>query len=112
MDQFMDIVWRFLPAIVTGFVLFVIQRAFKKRDKEDASREKRRVRNNALILKGILASIALSEAAAIAIERGKCNGEMKNAKTYARDIKHDIRDFMTETCSEYVVGCEHIMNGE
>ena len=95
-----------IPSVICGGVLWYLKRYFDKRDKREEAAEKTRVQNNVLLLKGVSASLALSEATAGAIERSdivKCNGEMAEAKRYAVTVKHEIKDFM------YCQGSEHVI---
>jgi len=48
------------------------------------------------MIKGIGAAIALGEATAHAIQDGQCNGEMACALEYARQVKHEQKDFLNE----------------
>ena len=56
-----------IPSIICGGgVLWYLKRYFDKRDKREEAVEKARVQNNVLLLKGVSASLALSEATACA----------------------------------------------
>ena len=85
-----------IPSAITGFCFWVIQKNFNKyetkRDEKDKSKEK----NELLIIKSIGASLSLGEATACALRDGKCNGELTAALDYARAVKHEQKDFMTE----------------
>ena len=59
-------------------------------------KEKIREKNEVLIIKSVMASIALGEAAATALKNGHANGETEAALEYARKIKHEQKDFLTE----------------
>ena len=51
------------------------------------------------MMKSIGAAIALGEATAEAVARipdAHCNGDMHKALEYAREIKHEQKDFITE----------------
>ena len=48
------------------------------------------------MIKSVMASIALGEAAATALKNGHANGETEAALEYARKIKHEQKDFLTE----------------
>lgn len=60
------------------------------------AREQAREKNEILIIKSTGAAIALGEATAAAIKSGHCNGEMEAALEYARKVKHEQKDFLTE----------------
>lgn len=48
------------------------------------------------MIKSVMAAIALGEAAATALKNGHANGETEAALEYARKIKHEQKDFLTE----------------
>lgn len=87
-------------SIISGMVLFFLQRYFKKKRKEDEERDKAKARENILILKSINAVGKLTYADAIAIRDGKTNGEMKDAmKTYA-EVKEELYEYLLEENSK------------
>ena len=55
-----------------------------------------RQKSEVLLIKSVMASIALGEAAATALKNGHANGETEAALEYARKIKHEQKDFLTE----------------
>lgn len=88
-----------LPTAVTGFCFWLLQQRITKRDKAQEEREKAREKNEVLIIKGVGAAIALGEATAEAVQRipdAHCNGDMHAALEYARKVKHEHKEFMTE----------------
>lgn len=85
-----------VPSAVTAFCFWNIQRNITKRDKQRDELEKARERNQVLLIKSIGASLALGEATAEALMTGKTNGEMKAALEYARKVKREQKDFLTE----------------
>ena len=67
----------------------------KKREKKEAVREKQEF----LMVKSIGAALSLGEATAEAVARipdSHCNGDMHAALEYARQIKHEQKDFLTQ----------------
>lgn len=64
----------------------------KKREERDEAREA----NEFLLLRSVGAAIALGEATAIAVRDKKINGEMAKALEYARNVKHEQKNFMLE----------------
>ena len=87
-------------SIISGMVLFFLQRYFKKKRKEDEERDKAKARENILILKSINAVGKRTYADAIAIRDGKTNGEMKDAmKTYA-EVKEELYEYLLEENSK------------
>ena len=89
-----------IPSGVTAFCFWVIEQKIKKQQTEaeekEKIREKNREKNEVLIIKSVMASIALGEAAATALKNGHANGETEAALEYARKIKHEQKDFLTE----------------
>lgn len=88
-----------LPAAITGFCFWMLQRRITKREKAQEEREQAREQNEVLIIKGMGAAIALGEATAQAVQRipdAHCNGDMHAALEYARKVKHEHKEFMTE----------------
>ena len=87
-------------SIISGMVLFFLQRYFKKKRKEDEERDKAKAKENILILKSINAVGKLTYADTIAIRDGKTNGEMKDAmKTYA-EVKEELYEYLLEENSK------------
>ena len=88
-----------LPTAITAFCFWLLQQRITKRDKAQEEREKAREKNEVLIIKGMGAAIALGEATAKAVQRipdAHCNGDMHAALEYARKVKHEHKEFMTE----------------
>lgn len=96
-----------IPTAVTGFCIWLLQRQITKRDKAAEKREeererrieereKIRERNEILLVRSVGAAIALGEATATALKNGHCNGETEAALEYARQVKHEQKDFLTE----------------
>lgn len=88
-----------IPTAITAFCSWMLQRRITKRDAAMEARERAREKNEVLIIKGMGAAIALSEATAQAVQRipdAHCNGDMHAALEYARKVKHEHKEFMTE----------------
>ena len=79
-----------------AFCFWMIEQKIKKQQKEEDEKEKIREKNETLIIKSVMAAIALGEAAATALKNGHANGETEAALEYARKIKHEQRDFLAE----------------
>ena len=81
-----------LPTAITAFCFWLLQQRITKRDKAQEERERAREKNEVLI-------IALGEATAEAVQRipdAHCNGDMHAALEYARKVKHEHKEFLTE----------------
>ena len=96
-----------IPSAITGFCFWLIERNIKKQDKkreaeEEARREDMERRENLrqqqefYLVQGVNAAIALGEATATALKNGHANGETDAALEYAKRIKHEQKDFLTE----------------
>lgn len=69
----------------------------RKMEKKMDAKEKAREEHEFLIIKSINASMALGEATAEAVARipdSHCNGDMHAALDYAREVKHEQKDFL------------------
>lgn len=85
-----------IPTAITAFCSWRLQRRMIKRDELQEARERAREKNEVLIIRSTGAAIALGEATAEALKNGHCNGEMEAALEYARKVKHEQKDFLTE----------------
>lgn len=83
-------------SIISGMVLFFLQRFFKNKAKKDEERDAIKARENLLILKSIDAIGKLTYADAIAIRDGKTNGEMKNAIETYKEADKELIEFLLE----------------
>jgi len=84
------------PSAVFGLLFHRFEKRMEKRDQAQEIREKAREKNEVLIVRSVGASMALGEAVALALKNGKCNGETEAALEYARKVKHEQKDFLTE----------------
>lgn len=88
-----------IPSGITGFCFWLLERRMEKREKEREKKEAVREKQEFLIVKSIGAAISLGEATAEAVARipdAHCNGDMHNALEYAREVKHEQKDFLTQ----------------
>lgn len=83
-------------SIISGMVLFLLQRYFKNKAKKDDERDAAKRRENLLILKSIDAVGKLTYADSIAIRDGKTNGEMKTAIEAYKKADQELYEFMLE----------------
>lgn len=97
-----------IPSAVTGFGFWLIERKIAKRDeqmrkeaekreKEQAERDRQRKEYELSQLNMTVATMALAEATAAAVQRipdAHCNGDMHRALEYAQNIKNEQRDFL------------------
>lgn len=87
-------------AVVSGMVLFFLQRYFKKKDVKDEERDADKRKENILILKTLDAVGKLTYADAIAIRDGKTNGEMKAAIAAYNKANEEMYEFLLEQNSK------------
>jgi hypothetical protein len=88
-----------IPSGITGFCFWLLEQKMEKREKEREKKEAVREKQEFLMVKSIGAAIALGEATAEAVARipdAHCNGDMHSALEYAREIKHEQKDFLTQ----------------
>ena len=87
-------------SIISGMVLFFLQRFFKKKQKVDEERDRAKAKENMLILKSIDAVGKLTYADAVAIRDRKTNGEMKEAMKAYAEVKDDLYEYLLEQNSK------------
>lgn len=85
-----------VPSAITGFCFWLLEQKIKKNQAKLEEKEKMREKNEILIIKSNMAAIALGEATATALKNGHCNGETEAALKYAREVKHEQKDFLIE----------------
>lgn len=86
-----------IPSAVTGFGFWLIERKLAKREQEQAERDRQRKEYELSQLNMTVATMALAEATAAAVQRipdAHCNGDMHKALEYAGKIKNEQRDFL------------------
>lgn len=89
-----------LPSIILLVIKHYLERA-EKRSKENAAARKQEI---IMMMKSISANGALAEATALAIQRGKTNGEMQAAMDYYMKVKHELKDYLMEQNADNLYG--------
>ena len=87
-------------SIISGMVLFFLQRFFKKKQKVDEERDRAKAKENVLIRKRREAVGELTYADAVAIRDGKTNGEMKEAMKAYAEVKDELYEYLLEQNSK------------
>ena len=87
-------------AILSGVVLFFLQRYFKRKAKKDEQRDKEKREENILILKTIDAIGQLTYADSLAIRDGKTNGELKSAFEKYKETNAELYEYLLEVNSK------------
>ena len=88
-----------IPSAITAFCFWLLERKLEKREKTREKKEAVREKQEFLMVKSIGAALSLGEATAEAVARipdAHCNGDMHAALEYARKIKHEQKDFLTQ----------------
>lgn len=100
MYNMISIIVSVCASIISGMVLFFLQRFFKKKQKVDEERDRAKAKENMLILKSIDAVGKLTYADAVAIRDGKTNGEMKEAMKAYAEVKDELYEYLLEQNSK------------
>ncbi len=90
----MEILISCFPGIITGIFLFILEKKLTMRDKRAKQSDETRNNYIKLIIDLTLATHALSEATAVALQTGTNDGSITRAIKYASDIKKMHRDFL------------------
>lgn len=99
MDLIAFLVAMGIPSGMSGVLFWMVKRELDKRQKESERIERNRQKYELHMLESIVASIALGEATAKAIQRipdAQFDADMKEAFEYAQKIKHKQKDFINE----------------
>ena len=87
-----------LPSTIMGLLV-------RRLEKRWQSKEDTRVEYEKLMIELTMASLSLSEVTAEAVQKipeAHCNGEMKNALEWAKEIKHKYQDFSREQTAKAI----------
>lgn len=95
----MEAIWAVIVAvgIPSALVGFLVRRIEKRLDAEKKAREDQETARKTyedFNVHALTAVMKLSEANAIALQNGKCNGETHAALTYLTEVRHEQRDFL------------------
>lgn len=85
-----------LPAVITGGVVFYLQRAQKRRDAKAEAHADARREEAILSLEMQMATAKLAYATAMAMKRGKSNGEVEEGIAAYEAAKTKYFDFMNK----------------
>ena len=84
-------------SILSGMVLFLIQRFLKKQQRKEEELEKDKATQTALVLKSLNALGKLTVANSIALRDGKTNGELKNALAEYKIVEKELYEYLILT---------------
>ena len=85
-----------LASIISGMVLFFLQRYFKHKHEIDEEREEKRHKKDILVIKSINAIGDLTLANSIALRDGKTNGELKKALKEYDEVNKEMIEFLID----------------
>jgi len=83
-----------IASVLSGAILYFMQRHFKKADKRACEAEERSTNKDILVLKTLKALGELTMANAIALKNGHTNGELKKAQNTFEDVDKELNDFL------------------
>lgn len=87
-------------SVISGVVVFLIQRYIKRHEVAESKRNETRRKENMLILKSIKVLGGLTEANSIAIRDGKTNGELKEALRDYSELNKELDEFLIEQIAD------------
>jgi len=87
-------------SVVAGMVLYFLQHYFKKKEKNDETREKIQNDKDKLVIKSINAVGNLTVANSIALRDGKTNGEMHKALNDYKKVETEMLNFLIENSNK------------
>ena len=95
----MDTIWAIiaaagLPAALLGLFIRRLEKRLDEEKKAREEQEKARKTYEGFQVHALTAIMKLSEANAIALQNGKCNGETRAALKYLTEVRHQQRDFL------------------
>lgn len=88
--------WAVLPGIVVGIVMAVWNKRQKVRDEKAEEKDRERVKSELLRISLLLASAQLSYAVAMAVKRGRPNGEIEVGVAQYEKSMDEFRKFERE----------------
>ena len=98
----MTILITIAETIFTGTLIFYFQRSQRKRDEKKEVLDEARKEESLLLLELVMASAKLSYACAVALKRGKANGEVEEGAKAYEDAKTKYYHFLNEQAKDYL----------
>lgn len=92
--NYVNLILAAVPSAFTGLCFWILERKIAKKEEKQEEREEAREKNELLLVRSVGAAIALGEASALALKNGYTNGETEAALEYARQVKHEQKDFL------------------
>ncbi len=97
------IITTLVESVVLVLAVYYIQRSQRKRDSHAEERAAVRRRESLLNLQMTMASSKLAYATAVAIERGRTNGELKEAKADYAAARTAYLQFLNEQAADHLM---------
>ena len=96
-DFWIKLFWAVLPSLIVAVILYKFNKDMKKREVEIEERAKLRKKESLLALKMQMANGKLAYANAMALKRGKPNGEVEEGVAAYEEVKKEYYNFINET---------------
>ena len=97
-----SIFWAVLPSLIVGVVMAVFNSRQKKRETEQDEITNARARESLLHLNLQMATAKLSYATAMALKRGKANGEVEEGVEAYENAKREYYNFLNQQAAEHL----------
>ena len=88
--------------VFISMLVFYLQRKQNKSDNKNEEHEQARQQESLLMLELVMASAKLSYACAVAIKRGKANGEVEEGVEAYEEAKGKYYKFLNKQAKEYL----------
>lgn len=98
-----NIIITIAQTIFISMLVFYLQRGQTKADKNKEHHEEMRKKESLLQMELIMASAKLSYACAVALKRGKANGEVEEGIRAYEEAKEKYYHFLNEQAKEHLV---------
>lgn len=102
LDIILPLVPALLPSLIVSLVMAAINRRQKKRDALQDELSEARKEETLLHLNLQMATAKLSYATAMALKRGKANGEVEEGVEAYEEAKHEYYDFLNRQATEHL----------
>lgn len=103
MDILVRLTWAVLPGLVVGVVMGVFSRQQKLRDQKNDENDLQRKRSEQIRISLLVASAKLSYAVAMAVKRGKPNGEIEEGVDQYKEAIIAFKQFERELLAEKII---------
>ena len=94
-----------LPSAIVGFFTRRIEKKIAQAEEEKKNKDVTRVKYEALMIELAVASLSLGEVTAEAVQKipdAHCNGEMKSALSWSKEVKNKYHQFSREQTAKSV----------